>query len=183
MAFINKFGLGLSILLLFTIGTLGIGLGLGLIDTNLVLSYINAPHHKLVITQIGILVWIIGLLIVYTSCILSREEKGVTFRNANGEVRITRKAVEDFIIRVCSQEINIRRVKPRVTIKKKYIKASLVIAITSDIPVTQAISELQAKIKESLEAGIGMVSVKSVGVRVEEIFYTGGRLRGVEYGS
>lgn len=183
MVFINKFGLVLSVLLLFVLGSTGISIGFGMIDTNLVLTYINDPHHKLVITQIGILLWIIGLLIVYTSCILSQEEKGVTFRNANGEVRVTRKAVEDFIIRVCSQEPNIRRIKPRVIIKKKYIKANLVIAITSDIPVTQAISELQSKIKESLEAGIGMVSVKSVSVRVEEIFYTGGRLRGAEYTS
>ncbi len=183
MAFINKFGLVLSVLLLLVLGTAGIGVGLGMVDTNLVFTYINDPHHKVVITQIGVLLWIIGLLIIYTSCILSQEEKGVAFRNAIGEVKVTRKAVEDFIIRVCSQEPNIRRIKPRVTIKKKYIKASLVIAITSDIPVTQAISELQVKIKESLEAGIGMVSVKSVGVRVEEIFYTGGRLRGVEYAS
>ncbi|MBI4777594.1 alkaline shock response membrane anchor protein AmaP [Candidatus Desantisbacteria bacterium] len=181
MAFINKFGLVLSVLLLFVLGSVGIGVGFGMIDTNLVFTYLNDPHHKLIITQIGVLLWIIGLIIIYTSSILSNEEKGVTFRNAAGEVRVTRKAVEDFIIRVCSQEPNIRRVKPRVIIKKKYIKAGLVIAITSDIPVTQSISELQGKIKESLEAGIGMVNVKSVSVRVEEIFYTGGRLRGVEY--
>ncbi|MEK7812591.1 MAG: alkaline shock response membrane anchor protein AmaP [Candidatus Desantisbacteria bacterium] len=183
MAFINKFGLVLSVLLLLILGSAGIGIGLGMVDTNLVFTYVNDSHHKLIITQIGILLWIIGLLIIYTSCVLSQEEKGVAFRNANGEVRVTRKAIEDFIIRVCSQETNIRRIKPRVTIKKKYIKASLVIAITSDIPVTQAISELQVKIKESLEAGIGMVSVKAVTARVEEIFYTGGRLRGVEYTS
>jgi hypothetical protein len=183
MAFINKFGLVLSVLLLFILGSVGIGVGLGMVDINLVFTYINVPHHKLVIAQIGGLLWIIGLLVIYISCILSQEEKGVALRNANGEVRVTRKAVEDFIIRVCSQEPNIRRIKPRVIIKKKYIKANLVIAITSDIPVTQAISELQVKIKESLEAGVGMVIVKSVSVRVEEIFYTGGRLRGVEYAS
>ncbi|MBU0701613.1 alkaline shock response membrane anchor protein AmaP [bacterium] len=183
MAFINKFGLVLSILLLFTIGSIGIGIGLGLVDTNLILTYANDPHHKMVIIQIGVLMWIIGLLIVYTSCIFSHEEKGIAFQNANGEVKITRKAVEDFIVRVCSQEPNIRMVKPRVIIKKKYIKADLVVAITSDVPVAHATSELQVRIKESLEAGVGMVSVKSVSVRVEEVFYTGGRLRGVEYTS
>ncbi len=183
MAFINRFGLVLGVLLLFTMGSIGIGVGFGLIDTNLVLTYINDPHHKMVISQIGILLWIIGLLIVYTTCVLGQEEKGVAFQNANGEVKVTRKAVEDFIARVCSQETNIRRTKPKVIIKKKYIQANLVVAITSDIPVAQAISELQIKIKESLEAGIGMVSVKSVRIRGEEIFYTGGRLRGAEYTS
>lgn len=183
MAFINRFGLVLSVLLLFALGSIIIGVGFGSIDINLVVVYINDPQHKLIIPQIGILLWIIGLLIVYTTCVLGQEEKGVAFQNANGEVRVTRKAIEDFIARVCSQETNIRRVKPRVMIKKKYVRADLVVAITSDIPVTQAISELQVKIKESLEAGIGMVSVKSVRIRVEEIFYTGGRLRGVEYTS
>jgi uncharacterized alkaline shock family protein YloU len=183
MIFISRIGIILSILLLCLLGSITIGIGLHMFDINLILSYIEAPENKVMFIQLGVLIWIVALIIIYSSYVLSQEEKELLFRNAYGDVRVTKKAIEDFVNRMCIQEPNIRRSKPKIVIKKKYVRVSLNVALTSDIPISQATSELQVKVKESLETGIGISNVKMVTIKVDEIIYTGGRLRGKEYSS
>jgi uncharacterized alkaline shock family protein YloU len=80
-----------------------------------------------------------------------------------------------------SEESFIKTIKPKIVIKKKGVKISLVVNLWSEIPTNEATVTLQSRVKEALETTIGISNIREIKVFVEEVTHRGGRLRGVEY--
>lgn len=181
MNFFNKIGLIVNVLILWAIGTEVILLATGWSSFDILEQYLKLPNANLVFAGIGCSLWILGLLILYVECKISHQEKGVIHKTPHGEVNVAKKAIEDFIKRISSEESFIRTIKPKLVIKKKWVKLSLVVSLWSEIPTNEATATLQARVKEVLESTIGISNIRDIKVFVEEVAHRGGRLRGVEY--
>lgn len=181
MNFFNKLGLVVNVLVLCAVGTEIILLGTGWSSPAILEQYLKLPNANLICVGIGAGLWLLGILILYVDCKISQQEKGVIHKTIHGEVKIAKKAIEDFIKRISSEESFIKTIKPKIVIKKKWMKITLFVSLSSEIPTNQAITALQARIKESLESILGISNIRDIKVFVEEVIHRGGKLRGVEY--
>ncbi len=181
MNFFNKVGLIVNILILWTIGTEVILLATGWSSFAILEQYLTLPNSNLIFAGSGCGLWILGLIILYVDSKISQQEKGIIHKTPHGEVKVAKKAIEDFIKRMSSEESFIRTIKPKLVIKKKYVKLSLIVSLWSEIPTNEAATALQSRVKEALESIIGISNIRDIKVFVEEVVHRGGRLRGVEY--
>ncbi|MEW6609177.1 MAG: alkaline shock response membrane anchor protein AmaP [bacterium] len=181
MNFLNKLGLIVNVLILGMIGVEAILLGTGWSNFAILEEYLKLPNANLIFAGIGCGLIALGLLILYVDCKISQQEKGIIQKTPYGEVKVAKKAIEDFIKRISSEESFIKTIKPKLILKKKYSKLSLVVSVWSDIPTNEATLALQSRVKESLENIIGLSNLRDIKVAVEEVVHRGGRLRGIEY--
>lgn len=181
MNFFNKLGLIVNVVIMWVVGTEVILLATGWSSIGLLNQYLKLPNANLIMAGIGGGLWILGLLILYVSSKISQQEKGITHKTPHGEIKVAKKAIEDFIKRIGSEEPFIRTIKPKLVIKKKGMKITLLVTLWADIPTNEATAALQVRIKEVLENIIGVSNVRDIKVMVEEVIHRGGRLRGVEY--
>lgn len=181
MNFVNKLGLIVNVLILWVIGTEVILLATGWSSFAILEQYLKLPNANLVFAGSGCGLWILGLLILYVVFKLSQQEKGVIHKTPHGEVKVAKKAIEEFIKRISSEESFIRTIKPKIIIKKKWVKLSLVVSLWSEISTNEATATLQIRVKEALENIIGISNIRDIKVFVEEVVHRGGRLRGIEY--
>jgi len=181
MNFFNKLGLIINVVILWIVGTEVLLLATGWSSLMILDQYLKLPNANLVLGCIGCVFWILGLVILYVECKISQQEKGIIHKTPHGEVKVAKKAIEDFIRRISSEESFVRTIKPKIIIKKKYVKLSLIVSLMSEIPTNKAASALQSRIKEILETTIGISNIRDIKVFVEEIVHRGGRLRGIEY--
>lgn len=181
MNFLNKVGLILNVLILWAIGTETMLLGIGFSNFAVLEQYLRLPNANLLFAGVGCALWLLGILILYVEAKISRQEKAIVHKTPHGEVKVAKKAIENFIKRIGSEESFIRTIKPKLIIKKKWVKLSLVVSLWSEIPTDEATTALQARIKEALESTIGISNIRDIKVLVEEVVHRGGKLRGVEY--
>ncbi len=181
MNFFNKAGLIINVLILWLVGTEGLLLATGWSNVVLLEQYLKLPNANLILAGIGCGLWIMGLLILYIDAKISQQKKAIIHKTIHGEVRVAKKAIEDFIKRISSEESFIKTIKPKIVIKRKGVKISLIVSLWSEIPANEATIALQSRVKEALESTIGISNIREIKVFVEEVTHRGGRLRGVEY--
>jgi len=181
MKFLNKLGILVNVLIMWLVGTEVILLGTGWSSIVFLDQYLKLPNANLIMAGIGCGLWILGLLILYVEAKISQQEKGIIHKTPHGEIKVAKKAIEDFIKRVGSEEPFIRTIKPKLVIKKKYVKVLLAVSLWAEIPTNEATTAMQVRVKEMLESTIGISNIRDIKVLVEEVVHRGGRLRGVEY--
>lgn len=181
MNFFNKLGLIVNILIMWIVGTEVILIATGWSSIALLDQYLKLPNANIIMAGIGCGLWILGLLILYVTAKISQQEKGIIHKTPHGEIKVAKKAIEDFIKRVGSEEPFIRTIKPKLVIKKKGVKVTLLVTLWAEIPTNEATANLQVRIKEVLENIIGVSNIRDIKVVVEEVIHRGGRLRGVDY--
>lgn len=181
MIFLNRVGIVVNVLTLALIGLECILIGTGLSSLEILNQYLQEPNIRISLSYLGLLLWFIGLLILYANYKVNKQEKGVITKTPYGEVKIAKKAIEEFIARVCGEETFVKKVKPKITIKRRWVKVKMMVSLWSDVSAPDASTILQSHTKEVLSTSIGISEVKDIKIVVEEISHQGGKLRGVEY--
>jgi len=181
MNLFNKLGIVVNVLVMLIVGTEVILLGTGWSSIVLLDQYLKLPNANFIMITIGCGLWILGLLVLYMEAKISQQEKGIIHKTPHGEIKVAKKAIEDFIKKVGSEEPFIRTIKPKLVIKKKWVKVSLAVSLWAEIPTQEATMALQVRVKEVLESTIGISNIRDIKVLVEEVVHREGRLRGVEY--
>lgn len=183
MVFLNRVGILINVLTLFLIGTGCILTGTSYINIDILGDYLKEANIRISVSYVGILFWFVGMIILYANYKVNKQEKGVVTKTPHGEVRITKKAIEEFVDRVCEEESFVKRIKAKIIVKPKWVRVKMVVSLWSEIAATDASAALQARVKESLSTAIGIPEIKDIKVLIEEVYHQGGKLRGIEYSS
>lgn len=174
MNFAYRVSVALSVMILFVIGAGLIAVSLEVITHETITVFWQTPTSKDILALTGLILWLVCLFVIHTDYKITQQEKeGVTLHNPLGEVKISRSALIEAINQVGVKESYVKEIK-RVQIKssRKGLKVLLKAVVWSEIPIPEAMTTLQEKIKAYLEGIIGVPKCEEMKVMIIKILYT-----------
>ncbi|MDI6791915.1 MAG: hypothetical protein QME81_03480 [bacterium] len=164
----------LSVMILFVVGAGLIALSLGLITPEMITVFGQTLAGEDVPALTGLILWVVCLFVVYTDYRLNQQEKeGVSLHHPLGEVKISRTALIEAINQIGDRESYVKEIKrTRIKSSRKGVKVFFKVVIWTEIPVPEAMTTLQEKIKAYLEEVIGAPKCKEVKVMIVKILHT-----------
>ncbi len=171
---LNRICLGISTVALFVMGSLGILISTEIITVEMINQYLSEEWMSLVVFETSILLWILTVITIYITFIREDEERQKMIllqRGSEGEVTITTKALENSVKNLCFEEKFVKTAKTKIIIKKKRVCIRVVAVIWTDIPLPEATTNLQMKIKDYLGETVGLKDIGQIKLVVKEILH------------
>lgn len=168
------------ILVSFFVGLTFIGLALNLIALHLAVKYID--EYILADGSFRLIVGILGGLIIlfvlrYLQSLFrnAKQDRSITFESDEGTVDITLFAIEDMIRRLLEGRTEIRHVRPKIISKKKQMEVFIRGDLAEQVNILEFTKEIQAIIKEKLEAVLGEEKDIKVRIKIRKMIFAGGK--------
>lgn len=168
------------ILVSFFVGSIFIGLALNLITLHLAVIYINKyiladGYSRLIVGISG------GLIILFIFRYLqslfrnAKQNRSITFESPEGTVDITLFAIEDMIRRMLEGRKEIVRIRPKIISRKKQMEVFIRGDLAVQVNILEFTREIQASIKEKLEAVLGEEKDIKVRIKIRKMIFAGGK--------
>jgi hypothetical protein len=99
----------------------------------------------------------------------SPRKRFISFESDNGEVSISVNAVRDFIRKLGDEFSSVISLDPQIRYERKLICIDLNVKVQTGSRVPELSKMLQERVRESIRDGLGIIEVREIKVKVQEI--------------
>jgi len=132
------------------------------------LNFIKGNTYKVGIFSITIL--IMGIIWVVNWFDYIYKTKTVSFDNPGGKVKISLKAIEDYITAMIKRQINgIRTIKVKTVVTSKGLETKINLRLTPNLNIPEVCSNIQELTKNYLQDTIGIERISNIEIYVSNI--------------
>ncbi|MDH3345955.1 MAG: alkaline shock response membrane anchor protein AmaP [Kiritimatiellaceae bacterium] len=116
-------------------------------------------------------VLLVGIVVLYLATFKTRRGRTryISFESENGAVSISADAVCEFIRKLGEEFAGIVRLDPKIRSDKDLISIDLNVKLQTGSCVPEISQKLQDRVRESIRDGLGIIEVKEIKVKVQEI--------------
>jgi uncharacterized alkaline shock family protein YloU len=158
----NRVALQIGALLVVLIGVFAIVVGVQFQLIDLQTSFFSTT--RLIILLVGILLIVYGVYVLLLPKRLRKEQEHfIVQQTANGELRISMKAIENIVKKCVDANGDMRMVEMNVNHARNGVRVDLRIALPGNISIPLVVESLQKQIKKQIQAAAG---IDEVDVRV-----------------
>lgn len=164
----KKFIIFFSMVILVVMGLFLIFLAIGWLPVEGIKQILISIQEQIIPTIIvGALLLGGGVYLVYLLVREIRYGLTISFRNPEGEVRVSLGAVEEFLKRLGFDEV--REMKPELSITKKGLEINARLTLEPNINIPEATIRIQGTIREYVEGVLGIKNIASIKVFITKI--------------
>jgi uncharacterized alkaline shock family protein YloU len=159
---------GLAIWLLFA------AIGLALVHANIpgvtkTALDVLPPFQSWRMSGIGGIMIFIAMLYLVTFAPRRQKARYISFESGSGSISISVNAVRDYISKLSGEFGAVVRIDPKIRSDKNGISMDLNVDLVAGARIPELSQALQARVRESLRAGLGIDEVNEIKVRVQQI--------------
>lgn len=181
MRIIEKLYNLVSMVVMFLLGILLLSWSLTTINTGQIKAKLDSLYGTYIYKDIidgRILVGIIGgLIVILTAWIILSlvkslgREPSIAFQSDEGEIRVTFKAIEDYVRKVGERIVEVRELRPKVTTARRgvSIMCKVILEPNSNIPIVTG--DIQESTRRQLQEVLGIRDIASIKVFVTKILH------------
>jgi hypothetical protein len=118
---------------------------------------------------VGLVLLLIVLIYLATFGPASPRKRFISFESENGEVSISINAVRDFIRKLGDEFSAVISMDPQIRYEKKLICIDLNVKVQTGSRIPELSRMLQDRVRESIRDGLGIIEVREIKVKVQEI--------------
>jgi uncharacterized alkaline shock family protein YloU len=126
----------------------------------------NTPIYGVVL---GILLVAIVLIYLGSFGPARPRSRYISFESENGDVSISVNAVRDFVRKIGDEFGAVVHMEPQIRPEKDLISIDLNVKIQTGTRIPELSQMLQDRVRESIRNGLGIVEVREIKVKVQEI--------------
>jgi hypothetical protein len=115
---------------------------------------------------------LVVILFALTGVAPRKKEEFIAFENEGGTVRITVKAVRDFLVRVGDEFAAVLSMNPRITAPSGSIDIELDVRVKSGTQIPELCKMIQDRIRDTVRETLGVQDVRGIRINVREIVAT-----------
>lgn len=127
------------------------------------------PGSRLVGGCVGVVLFGLASLLLLTGLNPKRRDKFLSFSNDQGAVNISTAAISEYISKLAPEFPSVVRMRPSVVPRHRRIDIVVDVRIKAGPQLHEICEVLQRRVRESMEKGLGISSVRKVVVRVKQI--------------
>jgi uncharacterized alkaline shock family protein YloU len=152
-------------------------LGVALIHANIPgvtksLFDILPPLQSFKMTGVGGVIILISMLYLITFGPRRQKVRYISFDSDNGAVSISVSAVRDFIRKLGDEFGAVVGIDPKIRAEKDAISVDLDVKVQTGVRIPEFSQALQNRVREGMQDSLGIIEVKEVKVRIQEIVGT-----------
>lgn len=121
---------------------------------------------------IGGLLVLLSMLYLITFGPRRQKARYISFDSGNGSVSISVNAVRDFIRKLGDEFGAVVGIDPKIRTEKEAISVDLDVKVQTGARIPELSQRLQERIREGMQDSLGIVEVKEIKVRIQEIVGT-----------
>ena len=125
--------------------------------------------NKLPALAAGLLLFLLVLLYSYTGSYRADYERYITFEGEGGSVRVSRRAVRDFLSGIAAEFSTIEKLESELTMRRENIDVELHVAVRPGCHIPELSRMLQERVRTTMRVSLGITQVGNVDVLVQEI--------------
>jgi len=131
---------------------------------------IRLVHSYHVYAQGGALAFILlCFLFMITGVPVRKRDEFIAFDNESGSVRVSIKAVRDFVARIADEFAAIVSMEPTIRAAGGQLDVELDVKVKSGTQIPELCKLVQNRVKESIKDNLGLTEIKSVRINVRQI--------------
>ncbi|MFA6174411.1 MAG: alkaline shock response membrane anchor protein AmaP [Kiritimatiellales bacterium] len=130
------------------------------------------PLQSLKTTGIGGLMVLLSMLYLVTFGPRRQKVRYISFDSGNGSVSISINAVRDFIRKLGDEFGAVVGIDPKIRAEKEAVSVDLDVKVQTGARIPELSQMLQNRIREGMQDSLGIVEVKEIKVRIQEIVGT-----------
>jgi uncharacterized alkaline shock family protein YloU len=117
----------------------------------------------------GLVLVLIVLIYLGTFGTARPRKRYISFESEHGEVSISVNAVRDFIRKLGDEFSAVISLDPQIRYEKKLIRVDLNVKVQTGARIPELSKMLQERVRESLRDGLGIVEVREIKVKIQQI--------------
>jgi len=117
----------------------------------------------------GALMVLVSLLHLITFSPRRKKMKTISFDSEGGVVSISVSAVCDFIRKLGDEFESVKNIEPKLRSEKEMVSIDLNLKVRTGTRIPELSAQLQARVRESIREGLGIVDVREIKVNISEI--------------
>lgn len=166
----KKFVIIFSMAILIVVGLFLIFLAIGWIPVKNIEQILISIQEQIIPTIIvGVLLLGGGVYLVYFLVREIHYKLTISFRNPEGEVRVSLAAVEEFLRRLKGGFDEVREMKPELSMTKKGLEINARLTLEPNTNIPEAATRIQGTIREYVEGVLGIKNIASIKVFIAKI--------------
>jgi uncharacterized alkaline shock family protein YloU len=123
-------------------------------------------------TGVGGVIILISMLYLITFGPRRQKVRYISFDSDNGAVSISVSAVRDFIRKLGDEFGAVVGIDPKIRAEKDAISVDLDVKVQTGVRIPEFSQALQNRVREGMQDSLGIIEVKEVKVRIQEIVGT-----------
>jgi uncharacterized alkaline shock family protein YloU len=133
------------------------------------LGFFFFEGHRIGSMSVGAILILLALLYLVTSGRRRPRKRYISFESDSGTVSISINAVRDFIRKLGDEFGAVVAMDPKISSEKDRISIDLDVKIQTGSRIPELSKLLQDRVRESIRDGLGIVDVREIKVKVQEI--------------
>ncbi|MCK5450822.1 MAG: alkaline shock response membrane anchor protein AmaP, partial [Candidatus Omnitrophica bacterium] len=117
----------------------------------------------------GVLFILIGLLGPYNALKKMKAARVISFQNPDGEVTVSLSAVEEYINKIAKTIMDIKEVKPRVSVNKKGINIITEVSISASANIPEVTERIQMEVRNRVQDMLGVEEKINMKMHIKKI--------------
>ncbi|NOU35542.1 MAG: alkaline shock response membrane anchor protein AmaP [Kiritimatiellaceae bacterium] len=130
------------------------------------------PLQSIKTTGIGGVIILLAMLYLITFAPRRQKARYISFDSGNGAVSISVSAVRDFIRKLGDEFGAVVGIDPKIRSEKDAISVDLDVKVQTGVRIPEFSQALQNRVREGMQDSLGILEVKEVKVRIQEIVGT-----------
>jgi hypothetical protein len=118
---------------------------------------------------IGLLVFLLVLLYSYTGSHRAEYERYISFEGEGGSIRISRRAIRDFLAGLAAEFSTIEKLDPEFTMQRENMDIELHVTVRPGCHIPELSRMLQERVRTTMRVSLGITQIGKVDVLVQEI--------------
>ena len=118
---------------------------------------------------IGLLIFLLVLFYSYSGSYRAEYERYISFEGEGGSVRISRRAVRDFLAGIAAEFSTIEKLEPEFTMRRDNMDVELNVTVRPGCHIPELSRMLQERVRTTLRVSLGITQIGKVDVLVQEI--------------
>ena len=147
--------------ILFVVVSLLLGAFAAVSMFDIVWADLNLPENvlRLASTLAGATLWVLALLVFFTSLTRKKTSNYLTFNNEDGTVNINTDAIADYVVRLSSEFPSVVHMKPVVKPARRHMDIVISLKVKAGAQVNDICELLQKRVRETIASGLGIDEV------------------------
>ncbi len=156
------------------IGTILVGISLGIISQYELYSWVNKvisfnPYQQIILGWLGVFFILVSINFIRRLFLHSAKEKAIVLNTDKGNIKVSLSAIEDMIRKDLASREEISHIRPKVLILRKGIKVLIRAVLKSEENLPEFTAQIQETIKNRLETLIGREKEIFVDLEIKKI--------------
>jgi len=118
---------------------------------------------------IGLLVFLLVLFYSYTGSYRADYERYISFEGEGGSVRISRRAIRDFLAGIAAEFSTVEKLDPEFTMQRETMDVDLHVTVRPGCHIPELSRMLQERVRTTMRIALGITQIGKVDVLVQEI--------------